>query len=556
MDGKKAKLIKQFQSELEDGGLDKNQLSYLVELLERGNEQHKRAVTPLLAQAASHNPVSLTPAIQPLAAYFEETGGNKPASLALKTIAKEAQEKVAPVCASLETGLDASRSSIRSNTLETFQYVALSRPEAVAPMANRVIDCLDDPDAAVSLRAAMLLSQLADTHPDAVEAGVDELAFLARKTDDRRAEEAIAALADLAAAKPSAVAPVVESIASLDAGVDPAKALRYVAREQPDAVKPVTDWLVDNIDGEMPTHVPIALGNVAFEDPTAVKSAVGPLLKTFPEQGPLVRLDSLWAIAEIEVSLPDCVRPQLAAEQFKETEKRTTNEHDYWRVLNHITFRKRGTDVSGLVENYRDEHAANLLEHLEKESRSHYRRIASRFLRHDAAYVPALIAPAADEIATHLDDASVRENLLEALVLVTEHNPDRFTRTAAIEGVLSESNPTVRERGCQILQHTGDGSTIATLKPLTDDSNYEVRAAALSALKQISAREGLSLSEDTRQKAERINIEYHGSGDVVTGSKSSQETRVDDSVINRSDISSGSNTDDSSSSPPRTNGGR
>ena len=471
MGGKKERVIKQFQKELSDGGLDKNQLSYLIELLERGNEQHKRAVAPLLAQAAAHDPMALTPAIEPLAAYVKETGGNKPASLALKTIAKEAKEKVAPVCESLVVGLEAPRSSIRANTLETFQYVALSRPDAVVPVADQIINCLDDPDAEVELRAAMLLKQVADTYPDAATPGVDELAFLARKTDDRRQSEAIAALANLAASKPSAVAPVVDSIATAEGGAEPAKALRHIARDQPEAVTPVTDWLIRNIGGEMPNHIPIALGNIAIDDPTAVKSAVEPLLKTISEQNPLVRLDSLWAIAEIESALSDCVRPQLAATQFKETEKQTTNEYDFWRVINHITLTKMDGDLSSIVEDYKDEHASDLIEHLDKESRTHYRRITSRFLRHDAAYVPALIAPAADEIATRLDDATVRENLLETLGLLAEYDSGHLTQTSAKEGVLSESNPRVRELGCKILQHIGDESTITTLQPLTDNAN-------------------------------------------------------------------------------------
>lgn len=123
---------------------------------------------------------------------------------------------------------------------------------------------------------------------------------------------------------------------------------------------------------------------------------------------------------------------------------------------------------------------------------------------------------------------------------VYESNPRLFDGVDPLiaAGLVGDSNPDNRLVACKALQRVGGPGELDTLRSRTGDDEYEVRVAAMRALRTVADREDITLSEGDQEDLRSVNIEYHGQGDVVAGDYADQSTSVEDSILNRSSVGS------------------
>lgn len=105
-----------------------------------------------------------------------------------------------------------------------------------------------------------------------------------------------------------------------------------------------------------------------------------------------------------------------------------------------------------------------------------------------------------------------------------------------VAGLLKHSDAATRQMACTVLAEVGTSGELDRLRELEDDDVYEVRVAAMEAMKDIAERDNVMLSEHDQEQLREVNITYEGSGDVVTGDYEDQSTAVEDSVMNRSSV--------------------
>lgn len=122
---------------------------------------------------------------------------------------------------------------------------------------------------------------------------------------------------------------------------------------------------------------------------------------------------------------------------------------------------------------------------------------------------------------------------------------DRVDRTGAA-GLVRDSNPNNRLLGCRLLARLGTADDLDVLRSREDDTEYEVRVAAMRAMDAIAEREDVPLTDTDREQLRSVNVEYHG--DVVEGDYRDASTVVEDSVVNRSAL--GGDTGDSEPASP------
>ncbi len=469
----------------------------LVNGLTNPDETVRQHAAVAIARVAIEYPDAARGAVDPLVECVrEERGGEERATEALRALASEHPDALRPAADRLAATLDSGDPTIRKHMTPVFQTLAAEEPDAVEGTLDRLIARLSDDEAKTREAAANAIAHLAADRPEAIADAVGPLVECVR--EERGGEErATEALRALASEHPDALRPAADRLAAtLDSG-DPTirkhmtPVFQTLAAEEPDAVEGTLDRLIARLsDDEAKTREAAAnaIAHLAMDRPEAITDAVGPLARRLSDDR-AVHGPAIAALSRLAGADGDAVRPAVPEiEPLLASDDTDVRRHAVGALLNIAQADERAVRP-----------VLSSLEPLLQDEEVRCRAFALGVYDFLTQEAPELAVPVTEAVAASLDREHDRTRRLATIILnrvsMTDAGAVRPAFTALLDR-FNDEQAVVREHAAVAVSRIANDhpataqAEVTTLAACLDRNDPKVRRSAARALRYAAMDDG------------------------------------------------------------------